>query len=176
MSQNTAQRPPTTGMGTGTGTGTGMGMGTTGVGTGTGAHAERKAAWAVGGSFFAGVLLLVVGVTDILQGIAAVRRNAFLNSAGYTYSFNLTSWGWIHVALGIVLCLVGLAILARARWARYAGIGLASLNLISQFMYLPHQPVWAIVGMALSAFIIWALATDRGTLDAGTGAGSGVRT
>ncbi|MEE1800021.1 hypothetical protein PUR57_15290 [Streptomyces sp. JV176] len=151
-------------------------MGTTGVGHGTGAHAERKAAWAVGGSFFAGVLLLVIGVTDILQGIAAIRRNAFLNTAGYTYSFNLTSWGWIHLAIGVLLALVGMALLARARWARYAGIGLAALNMIAQFMYLPHQPVWAVVGMALSAFIIWALANDRGALDAGARSGSGART
>ncbi|MFI6703868.1 hypothetical protein ACIBJC_33860 [Streptomyces sp. NPDC050509] len=122
------------------------------------------------------MLLLVIGVTDILQGIAAIRRNAFLNTAGYTYSFNLTSWGWIHLAIGVLLALVGMALLARARWARYAGIGLAALNMIAQFMYLPHQPVWAVVGMALSAFIIWALANDRGALDAGARSGSGART
>ncbi|MFJ7996830.1 hypothetical protein ACIQ7D_06660 [Streptomyces sp. NPDC096310] len=130
----------------------------------------------MGGSLFAGVLLLVMGVTDILQGIAAIRRNAFLNTAGYTYSFNLTSWGWIHLAIGVLLALVGMALLARSRWARYPAIGLAGLNLIAQFMYLPHQPVWAVVGMAMSAFIIWALATDRSALGAGAGAGSGMRT
>ncbi|MFE3599598.1 hypothetical protein ACFXP3_37245 [Streptomyces sp. NPDC059096] len=130
----------------------------------------------MGGSLFAGVILLVMGVTDILQGIAAIRRNAFLNTAGYTYSFNLTSWGWIHLAIGVLLAVVGMALLARARWARYVAMGLAALNLIAQFMYLPHQPVWAIVGIALSAFVIWALASDRGALDAGARAGSGTRT
>ncbi|MEV0034458.1 hypothetical protein ACFRR7_20670 [Streptomyces sp. NPDC056909] len=173
MSQNTAQRPPTTGMGTGASTGMGTGTGT-GYGAGTGAHTERRAAYAVGGSFFAGVLMVVMGATAILQGAAAVRRDRILNSvSGYAYGFNLSSWGWLHIALGILVALVGLAILMRIRPARYAGIAVASLILVSQFMYLPYQPVWAVVGMALAAWIIWALATDRGPFGAAPGTGAG---
>ncbi|MDX3850338.1 hypothetical protein [Streptomyces sp. AK02-01A] len=146
-------------MGTGTGEGTGMG---TGTGAGTGAHSQAKAAWATGGSFFAGVLMLVSGITDILQGIVAINRDAFLSSAaGYVYAFNVTSWGWIHLAIGILVAATGLGILMRIPLARYAGIAVAALNLIAQFMYLPYQPVWAVVGMALSAFVIWALTTDH---------------
>ncbi|MFI5758685.1 hypothetical protein [Streptomyces sp. NPDC051569] len=134
----------------------------TGTGAGTGAHAGRKSTWAVGGSFFAGILMLVVGATDILQGVAGIRKDAFLHSSNaYAYNFNLTSWGWIHLGIGVLIALVGIGILARVPMARYLGIGIAALNLVAQFMYLPYQPVWAVVGMALSAFIIWALATDR---------------
>jgi hypothetical protein len=136
-----------------------MGVGT---GTGAGTHVGRKAAWASGGSFFAGVFLLISGATDILQGIVTINRDAFLNGvSGYAYSFNLTSWGWIHVGLGILVALTGMAILGGVRGARLVGIGLAALNLVAQFMYLPYQPVWSVVGMAISAFVIWALATDR---------------
>ncbi|MEV7427675.1 MULTISPECIES: DUF7144 family membrane protein [unclassified Streptomyces] len=144
----------------------------TGYGAGTGAHAERKAAWAVGGSILAGVLLLVTGATNILQSITAIRRDSFLNGvSGYAYRFNLTSWGWIHFAIGVLLVVTGIALLAtRHKWARYLGITFAALNLVAQFMYLPYQPVWAVVGMALSAYLIWALATERG------GLGSGART
>ncbi|MFE1959604.1 hypothetical protein [Streptomyces sp. NPDC059479] len=175
MSQNTTQRPPTTGMGTGTGTGMGTGAGTgTGYGAGTGAHTERRAAYAVGGSFFAGVLMVVMGATAILQGAAAVRRDRILHSvSGYAYGFNLSSWGWLHIALGILVALVGLAILMRIRPARYAGIAVAALILVSQFMYLPYQPVWAVVGMALAAWVIWALATDRGPFGAPPSSGAG---
>ncbi|MEV7090580.1 hypothetical protein AB0O07_32685 [Streptomyces sp. NPDC093085] len=121
---------------------------------------------------FAGVLMLVTGATNILQGVAAVRHDSILRRlTGYAYTFNLTSWGWIHIAIGIVLACVGFALLARMGWARYAGIAIAALNLVAQFMYLPRQPVWAVVGMALSAFIIWALANDR----YGFGAGGGSR-
>ncbi|MEW1719584.1 hypothetical protein [Streptomyces sp. NPDC093109] len=143
----------------------------TSYGSGTGAHAERKAAWAVGGSILAGVLMVVTGATNILQGITGIRRDSFLDSVtGYAYRFNITSWGWIHLALGVLLALTGLALLAtRAKWARYVGIGIAALNLVAQFMYLPYKPVWAVVGMALSAYVMWALASHRGI-------GSGART
>ncbi|MFD4814531.1 hypothetical protein [Streptomyces sp. NPDC058418] len=140
-----------------------MNMGT-GTGAGTGAHMGKKAAWATGGAFFAGVLMLVSGVTNILQGIVAISHDAFLNRVtGYAYTFNLTSWGWIHLAIGVLVAVTGLAILMRVPWARYAGIAFAALNLVAQFLYLPYQPVWAVVGMALSAFVIWALTTDRVT-------------
>ncbi|MFE3139210.1 hypothetical protein [Streptomyces scopuliridis] len=112
--------------------------------------------------------MLVAGAVDILQGIAAVRGNAVFNSVtGYAYTFNLGAWGWIHIALGILIALTGLAILMRVPMARYIGIGVAMIFLVAQFMYLPYAPIWAIVGMALAAFVIWALATDRGASWAG---------
>ncbi|MEU0283304.1 MULTISPECIES: hypothetical protein [unclassified Streptomyces] len=112
--------------------------------------------------------MLVAGAVDILQGIAAVRGNAVFNRVtGYAYTFNLGSWGWIHIALGILVALTGLALLMRVPMARYAGIALAVLYFVAQFMYLPYAPVWAFVGMALAAFVIWALTTDRGVSSAG---------
>ncbi|MFJ9212519.1 putative integral membrane protein [Streptomyces sp. L-9-10] len=107
--------------------------------------------------------MLVAGAVDILQGIAAVRGNAVFNRVtGYAYTFNLGSWGWIHIALGILVALTGLALLMRVPMARYVGIALAVVYFVAQFMYLPYAPVWAFVGMALAAFVIWALTTDRG--------------
>lgn len=116
----------------------------------------------MGGSLFAGILMLIVGATDILQGVVALNKEAVLNGvSGYAYAFDLTSWGWVHLILGALVALTGFGILAGSRIARYVGIGLAALNLVGQFMWLPYQPVWAVVGMALSAFVIWALAYSR---------------
>jgi hypothetical protein len=136
----------------------------TGTGAGTGTRAGRTADLAWGGSFFAGILMLVAGATEILQGAVAVRSDNVLNGVtGYAYAFNLDAWGWLHIGLGTLIAVVGLGILAGSRIARFVGIGLAMLNLVAQFMFLFYQPVWAVVGMALSAFIIWALTWDRGT-------------
>lgn len=140
----------------------GTGMGTAGAGPGAG-HGRRAdstaAAWAAGGTLFAGVLLLVSGVMDILQGIIAIAKDSvFVQANNYVYSFNVTSWGWIHVVLGALLALVGLGVLGGAAWARAAGIVLASLNVFAQFMFLPYAPVWAILSLGVSVFVIWALA------------------
>lgn len=141
-----AQSAPTPGNPRPTGTGTGQGGG----------------AWAAGGTMFAGVLLLVDGLLSVFKGIAGIATDdvyAVVNN--YTFAFNVTSWGWIHLVLGVILVIVGLGILKGSVWARGAGVGLAALNIIANFIWLPYQPVWAIVSIAIDAFVIWALCTDH---------------
>lgn len=118
--------------------------------------------WAAAGTVFAGVLLFVDGVLGVLKGIAGIASNDVYTSINdYVFKFSVTSWGWIHLILGVILVLVGVSILRGATWARGAGVVLASLNLIANFMWLPYTPVWAIVTIALDVFVIWALCTDR---------------
>ena len=50
-------------------------------------------------------------------------------------------------------------ILRGAEWAAIVGIALACLSALANFMWLPYQPVWAILIIALDVLIIWALAT-----------------
>ncbi|MFE5793886.1 hypothetical protein ACFQ8C_15100 [Streptomyces sp. NPDC056503] len=118
-------------------------------------------AWSSGGTLFAGVLMLVTGIMDIFQGIAGIAEDDVYARVGdYVFKFNLTTWGWIHLILGIVVAIAGYGILKGAEWGRVAGISLASLNLLAQFLFLPYQPWWALFSMAISVFVIWALATD----------------
>ncbi|MFI9012657.1 hypothetical protein ACIGZI_01330 [Streptomyces griseus] len=118
--------------------------------------------WAAGGTVFAGVLLFVDGVLGVLKGIAGIASNdVYTRINDYVFRFSVTSWGWIHLVLGVILILVGWGILSGAAWARAAGVVLASLNLIANFMWLPYTPVWAIVTIAIDVFVIWALCTDR---------------
>lgn len=119
--------------------------------------------WAAGGSLFAGVLMLVTGIMDIFQGIAGIAEDDVYTRVGdYVFKFNLTTWGWIHLVLGIVVAIAGYGILKGAEWGRVAGIALASLNVLAHFLFLPYQPWWALFSMAVSVFVIWALATDEG--------------
>jgi hypothetical protein len=132
--------------------------------SGTGTHSTSD--WALGGTMLAGVLLVVEGVTGILQGIVAISKDSVYSRVNnYTYAFSLTSWGWIHLILGILLALTGFGILFGARWARIAGIGLASLSVVLQFMFLPYRPIWGLIMIALGLFVIWALSTNSGRRD-----------
>ncbi|WP_093798366.1 hypothetical protein [Streptomyces sp. Wb2n-11] len=119
-------------------------------------------ACARGGTVFAGVLLLVDGVLTVLNGIAGIAEDNIYERIGdYVYKFGLTTWGWIHLVIGAVLILTGLGILKGGAAARGLGIGMAAPSVVADFLWLPYQPVWAIIAIALGVFVIWALATDR---------------
>ncbi|UQX01345.1 hypothetical protein [Streptomyces sp. RerS4] len=119
-------------------------------------------AWAVGGATFAGVLMAVNGVFSVFEGIAALAKDdVYLPVGDYTFKFNLTSWGWIHLVLGVIVFVVGVGILKGAQWGRIAGVVLAAVTVLIHFLWLPYQPLWALISIAIGVFVIWALCTDR---------------
>ncbi|WP_405616588.1 hypothetical protein [Streptomyces sp. NBC_00076] len=129
-----------------------------------GAPTSAEAGRAAGGVVFAGVLMLVNGILAIFQGISALAKDdVWANLGDYVYKINLTGWGVILIVLGGLAVLTGGGILSGAAWARMTGIFLASLSMIAQFLFLPYQPVWSIVMIAVDVFVIWALAVYRPT-------------
>ncbi|MBR7838380.1 hypothetical protein KDL01_34235 [Actinospica durhamensis] len=114
--------------------------------------------FATGWTVFAAVLMFFGGVMAILQGITAIAKDDLIVvTRNYAYMLNLTSWGWIHLILGFLIALTGLALFTGAVWARIIGIAVAGLGMIANFLWLPYYPFWAILLIAIDIFIIWAL-------------------
>ncbi|MEU2280922.1 hypothetical protein ABZ614_02930 [Streptomyces sp. NPDC013178] len=121
-----------------------------------------KQEWATGLMAFAAVMLMIAGILDIMRGIAAILEDeVFLTTRNYIFAFDLTGWGWIHLALGVVAVIVSLGLFQASTWARVAGVAIAGLVIIANFLSLPYYPVWSIVMIAISAFIVWALCVAR---------------
>ncbi|MFC9787683.1 hypothetical protein [Rhodococcus sp. NPDC127528] len=119
-----------------------------------------KQGFAAGASIAAAILLLTVGILQIFQGISAVAKdNVLVVGPQYTYQFNITTWGWIHIVVGILIALTGFALLSGATWARIAAIFLAALSIIANFLWLPYYPLWSILIIALDVVVIWAVTT-----------------
>jgi hypothetical protein len=125
-----------------------------------------KQEWATGLTVFEAVMLFLIGVLDIFRGIMAIAEDdIFVTTPNYVFEFDLTSWGWIHLVLGALAVIVSIGLLRTATWARVTGVGIAGLVIIGNFLSLPYYPVWSIVMIALSAFIIWALCVvERGNI------------
>ncbi|KPC62766.1 DUF7144 family membrane protein [Streptomyces chattanoogensis] len=122
-------------------------------------HTEHPAA--EGWTVFAAVLMIFGGIMAIFEGASAIAKDTvFINTPHYVYSFNLTGWGILHLILGILVALAGVALFTGAVWARILGVTLAGLSMIANFIWLPHFPLWAIVVIAIDAFVIWALCTS----------------
>ncbi|MEN0070277.1 MAG: hypothetical protein AAGC63_04630, partial [Propionicimonas sp.] len=89
----------------------------------------------------AGFLLAMVGGFQILQGISAlVHDELYLVGVRYVFQFDLTTWGWIHLILGLVAVATGIGLLFGQTWARILGIVIAILSSIANFAFLPVYP------------------------------------
>ena len=105
---------------------------------------------------------LPAAVSGITDDSRAVRPGSlFVAVKGNMFALNVTTWGWIHLVVGIIAFAVGVGLFYGASWARGAGMGIAVVQAISQFMFLPYYPGWSIIIIALDVAIIWALANYR---------------
>jgi len=69
----------------------------------------------------------------------------------------VTSPGWIHLILGVVVFAAGVGLPAGQTWARVVGVVLAVISAVENFLFLPYYPFWAIFVIAVDLMIIWAL-------------------
>ena len=115
--------------------------------------------WAASGAIFAAVILLMMGLWQLVMGIVAVVRGSFfVVTQNYLYSFSTTGWGILHIVLGALAALAGLALFTGATWARALGIFFAVLSATANFFFIPYYPFWSLLEIAMAVFVIWALA------------------
>ncbi|MEU9118194.1 hypothetical protein AB0D04_42420 [Streptomyces sp. NPDC048483] len=125
-------------------------------------RSETSEAMAGGLTIFAAVMLIIAGIFGVFRGIMAIAEDdIFVNAPNYIFKFDVTGWGWIHLIVGVVAILVGLSLFKAALWARIAGVVIAALFMIVNFLSLPYYPFWSMILIAMDGFIIWALCVVR---------------
>ena len=122
-------------------------------------NTDRVTGWWI----FAAILLSIAGVLNIIWGIAAIAESNFTTVAGAHYVFSdLKTWGWIVTCIGVLQCIVALGIWARAPWARWTGVFIASLNAIAQLSFLPAYPWMTLAIFTLDILVIYGLVAHGG--------------
>jgi hypothetical protein len=128
-------------------------------------RAEEPSGWAVGFILFAAIMLIMVGVFQGLQGLVAIFENEFyVATRNYTFKFDATTWGWIHLIFGVIMAFAGWGLLSGRTWARTVAIILAVLSAIANFLFIPYYPFWSLLIITLDVFVIWAVAAHGGEL------------
>jgi hypothetical protein len=114
--------------------------------------------WAVGGLLFASTMLVMVGFYQALAGLVALLNSEFyVTTRNYTFDLDVTVWGWLHLVLGLVAVVVGVGLIRRSTWAGVAAIIIAMLSALANFLFIPYQPIWSLVMIAIDMWIIWSL-------------------
>lgn len=119
---------------------------------------RRPTLW-VGWIAFAGFMMVMTGLFNLISGLTAVFSDkVYIGGPRVgTLVLDVTGWGWVHVILGLVLVATGVALLMGQWWARAAAIGFVALNLITQMALLPAYPFWALLTIAVDILVVWAI-------------------
>ena len=111
---------------------------------------------------FAGVLMLVLGTLNTIEGIAAIgNANFFTHNTHYMFA-SLNTWGWITLIIGVTQLLVGLGIFAKNQFARWLGVFALSVNALVTMLMIPAYPFWSLAIFAIDILVIYGLAAYGG--------------
>lgn len=119
---------------------------------------REPSTFAAGVSVLAAVLMMVVGGFNAIQGLVALFQDDFFVALpNYLLEVDVTAWGWVHLVVGVLVVVAGIAVLSGRVWARTVGVVLAVVSALVNFAFLPYYPFWSMTVIALDVVVIWAL-------------------
>ena len=122
-----------------------------------GRHHEPTA-W-VGLVVFGGAMMLMMGGFQVIEGIVALFRDEYylVTRDGMLLTFDFTTWGWIHLVIGLVAVGAGFGVLMGQMWGRVLGILIAVVSALANIVFLPAYPIWSTIVITIDVLVIYAL-------------------
>lgn len=125
-----------------------------------GAKERHVATGWVGWIGFAGVVMILSGVFQAIEGLVGIFRESFYvvaNNSQVLVINNVHTWGWINLIVGVIVMLAGISLFSGSTWARAVAVLFALGSAIINMLYLPQYPVWSILCIALSVIVLYAV-------------------
>jgi hypothetical protein len=119
---------------------------------------QQGASWVL----FAGIMIFLVGVLNIIWGIAAIGESRFFVADAQFVLSGLNTWGWIMLILGVAQLFAAYSIWRGGQIGRWVGIALAALNAIGALMSISAYPFWGLAVFLLDVLVIYGLANYGG--------------
>ena len=111
---------------------------------------------------FAGIMIAIVGVLNVIYGIAAIDSSSFfVADSRYIFS-DLNTWGWVVLILGALQLAAAFSIWNGGTFGRVFGIAMASLNSIIALLTIPAYPFWSLAVFTIDVLIIYGLSAYGG--------------
>ena len=105
---------------------------------------------------FAGVVLVIAGAINLLDGVVALAKDEYFRADELLFG-DLSAWGFWWLFVGLLMLWAGFQVVQRKEAGLGLGIGIAGLNLFTQLMFINVHPGWAVSLMVLDLVVIWAL-------------------
>jgi hypothetical protein len=123
-----------------------------------GADAPTGAGWLL----FAGIMLALIGILNVIYGIAAIGNSSFfVNDTKYILS-DLNTWGWVMLGLGALQIGAAASTWNGGSFGVWFGIAVAGLNAIGALLSIPAYPFWSLAVFTIDILVIYGLAVYGG--------------
>jgi hypothetical protein len=113
----------------------------------------------VGMVVFGGLMMIVAGTFHAMAGLVGLFNDSYwlVPSSDLVITVDYTTWGFVHLVLGVLAIAAGAGILAGQAWARVTGVVLAVISALVNIAFLAAFPLWAMLIIALDVLVIYAL-------------------
>lgn len=115
--------------------------------------------WA-GWVLFGAMMMILLGSFQAIAGLVALFDEGYYITGpnGLVVNVDYTTWGWVHLIVGVVALAAGFGLFTGAMWARVLGITVAVISAIVNFAFMAAFPVWAITMITIDVLVIYAIA------------------
>jgi hypothetical protein len=111
---------------------------------------------------FAGIMILIAGVLNVIWGIGAIdSANFFVEQERFMIS-DLNTWGWIVLVIGLTQFFAAFSIWSGGGFGRLIGIVTASVSAIAALLSIPGYPFWSLAVFGINLLIIYGLSAYGG--------------
>jgi hypothetical protein len=113
---------------------------------------------------FAAIVLGVAGIMRVFDAIWAFRYHGVLpqNFEDAIFGHSLRTYGWVYLAVAVVLILCAFGVMARSQVSRWIGIFAGAVLAISAIWWMPFYPVWSLTYIFVGVLVIYGLAAHGG--------------
>ncbi|HVG75211.1 MAG TPA: hypothetical protein VM824_07500 [Thermoleophilaceae bacterium] len=111
---------------------------------------------------FAAIMLIIVGVLNVIWGIAAIADSKFFVQDQKYILSNLNAWGWITLIIGVLQLLAGFSLWSGNIYGRVMAILFASLSALAALLSIPAYPFWSLAIFAIDIIIIYQVSLYGG--------------
>jgi hypothetical protein len=117
-----------------------------------------------GWAWFTGVLMGLAGLFQMIAGIVALAGPGYhtVPSRDLVVDASYTTWGWVHLIVGIAALVTGGGLAFGNAAARVVGVALAGLSAVVNLVFIPASPFTATLIIALDVFLIYAITVHGG--------------
>lgn len=119
---------------------------------------QREVTGWVGWVAFAGAMMLMLGILQMMVGIAAIAKDDFWVAGDQgMLVLSVQQWGWVQLIIGALITIAGFSALAGKFFGRLVGIVLSMGVMVANITYIVVTPIWSITVIFMAVFVMYAL-------------------